>query len=114
MNRLQTRPNNKNKHPGIVDLSPQRRTPAQKRADDEKTAEEKQAQEDARKVGIRHLAEVEERTMQRLKAMMASGPGPRVVDKIADTAPSQVASTRVGMGKYMHKLYVQCFNEPSD
>jgi hypothetical protein len=78
-----TRPNNKDKHPRRVDLSPQRRTQTQKRSDDAKSAEEKQAQEEVRQAGIRQLAEVEERTTQRLRALLASGAGPRAVDKKA-------------------------------
>ncbi|KAN0130534.1 hypothetical protein V8E53_009217 [Lactarius tabidus] len=72
-----TRPDNKNKRPGLVDLSPQRRTHAQKRADDEKFTEDKQAREDIRREGIRRIAEVEERTAQKMKSLGAAGPKPR-------------------------------------
>ncbi|KAN0129925.1 hypothetical protein V8E53_012251 [Lactarius tabidus] len=51
-----TRPSNKDKHPGIVDLSPQRHTHAQKKADDEKSEEDKLAREADRQAGIQHLA----------------------------------------------------------
>jgi hypothetical protein len=54
-----TRPSNKDKHPGIVDLSPQRHTHAQKKADDEKSEEDKLAREADRQAGIQHLANVE-------------------------------------------------------
>jgi hypothetical protein len=53
MSQPNTQPNNKDKHPGVIDLSPQRCTPAHKRVDDEKAAEEKQAREDVYKAGIR-------------------------------------------------------------
>lgn len=43
MSRMNTRPNNRDKHPGVVDLSPQRRTHVQKSTDDGKSAEDKQA-----------------------------------------------------------------------
>ena len=76
MSRINTRPKNRDQHPGIVDLSPQRRTQAHKRVDDERSAEDKQAREEARKAGIRRLAEVEERNAEKLK-MMATGPKPR-------------------------------------
>jgi hypothetical protein len=72
-----TRPDNKNKHPGLVDLSPQRRTHAQKRADDEKFTEDKQAREDIFREGIRCIAEVEERTAQKMKSLGVAGPKPR-------------------------------------
>jgi hypothetical protein len=113
-----TRPNNKDKHPGIVDLSPPRRTQAHKRADDEKTPEEKQAQEEARQAGIRHLAEVEKRTMQKLKSLMGPGPGPRAVSQkgpgglvtasstSASSTPSSTA-TLVRKGKHIIQPVIQ-------
>jgi hypothetical protein len=73
---LNTRAENKNKHPGVVDLSPQRRTHAQKRADDKKSEEEKQAREAVRQAGIQHLAKVEEQTAQKMKMLMGPGPKP--------------------------------------
>ena len=66
MSHLNTHPNNKNKHPGIVDLSPQRRTPIQKKADNTKAMEEKQAREGTHKAGVRQLANVEQCAMQKL------------------------------------------------
>lgn len=90
MSRMNTRPNNRDKHPGVVDLSPQRRTHVQKSADDGKSAEDKQAREEARKASIRHLAEVEERTMQRFDALMAQGSGPRRSTPASRTANSLV------------------------
>ena len=112
MSRPNTRPNNKDKHPGRVDLSPQRRTQSQKRADDEKSMEEKQAREEHHKAGVRQIAEVEERTTQRLKALMAQGAGPRLVDKRVHggsvTASSTAAVTRGGMGKRIH---IQLMNQ---
>jgi hypothetical protein len=97
MARISTRANNKDKHPGVVDLSPQRRTHTQKRADDEKAVEEKQAKEDARKAGIRQLANVEERAMQKLKALMAPGSGPR--------ASMTADSLGVGTGKHTMDIW---------
>jgi hypothetical protein len=61
-----TRPDNKNKHPRLVDLSPQRHTHAQKRADDEKFTEDKQAREDICREGIGCISKVEERTAQNI------------------------------------------------
>ena len=90
MSRMNTRPNNRDKHPGVVDLSPQRCTHVQKSADDGKSAEDKQAREEARKASIRHLAEVEERTMQRFDALMAQGSGPRRSTPASRTANSLV------------------------
>jgi hypothetical protein len=91
MSRLNTRPSNKDKHPGLPDLSPQRRSPAQKRADDKRAAEEKQAKEDAQKQGIRRLAEAEECAMQKTK--MRPGPRPRTGTSSA--------------GKHMHMMNVE-------
>ncbi len=112
MSRPNTRPNNKDKHPGRVDLSPQRRTQSQKRADDEKSMEEKQAREEHHKAGVRQIAEVEECTTQRLKALMAQGAGPQLVDKRVHggsvTASSTAAVTRGGMGKHIH---IQLMNQ---
>ncbi|KAI9438746.1 hypothetical protein H4582DRAFT_2076372 [Lactarius indigo] len=100
MSRLNTRPSNKNKHPGVVDLSPQRRTHGQKKADEEKTAEEKQAREETRKAGIRRLAEVEERDKQTLNTLMGPGPGPRATNKWKrlETGSNVAAATRMGTG----------------
>lgn len=81
MSRMTTRPANKDKHPGEVDVSPQRRTTTQKRVADNVSAEERQVREETRKNTIRQLAEVEECTSQRLKALMAQGPGPRIDPK---------------------------------
>lgn len=78
MSRPNTRPNNKDKHPGMVDLSPPRRTQTHKRVENERSTEEKLASEEARQTGIRHLAQVEERTSKTHKALMA-GSGPRAV-----------------------------------
>lgn len=93
----------------MVDLSPQRRTQAHKRVDDELSAEEKQAREEARSAGIRHLAEVEGRTTQKLKTVMAPGPGPRTGGKKVPggsvTASSTTAS-RVGTGPPAKKVKV--------
>ena len=99
MSRLNTRPNNKDKHPGIVDLSPQRRTPVQKKADDAKAMEEKQAREDTHKAGVRQLANVEQRAMQKLKALMTPGPGPRLSET---TTRGELATADLGTGKHMH------------
>jgi hypothetical protein len=97
--RPNTRPTNKDKHPGRVDSSPgPRRSQLQKKADDGNSAEERQAREDTRKAGIRHLAEVEERTTIRLRAMLAAGAAPRGVDS---EPPRNNASTRIGTGKRM-------------
>ncbi|KAH9023451.1 hypothetical protein EDB85DRAFT_1894781 [Lactarius pseudohatsudake] len=81
MKGLKTRTGNKDKHPGRVDLGPPRRTPDQKRTDDRRIAEEKEAREDHRKVGVRQLAEVEQRDMQRVNTLMGPGPGPQAKDK---------------------------------
>jgi hypothetical protein len=93
-----TRPNNKDKHPGYVDRSPPRRAPAQKKANDEKSPEDKQAQEESRKAGIRHLAEVEECSNQKLKTLMALGPKPR--PRIVTSASQTATSTSI-TGKHM-------------
>ena len=82
---------NKDKHPGIVDLSPQRRTQAQKKADDEKTMEEKQAQQTAHKAGIHQLAKVEEHTTEKLRVILALGPGPQVVVNKSSAVPYKAA-----------------------
>lgn len=81
MSRINTRASNKDKHPGEVDLSPQRRTNAPKKASDNISAEERQAQEESRKAVIRRLAEVEARSTQKQKTLMGPGPGPRTVPK---------------------------------
>jgi len=52
MSHPNTHLNNRDKHPGVVDLSPQRCTQSQKRADNEKTKEEKQAGEEVHKAWI--------------------------------------------------------------
>jgi hypothetical protein len=98
MNRLTTRTNNKDKHPGIVDLSPQRRTHTQKKADDEKAAEDKEAREGAHRAGVRQLAEVERRAMQKLKALMTPGTRPRASGQTSATADS----LGVDMGEYTY------------
>jgi hypothetical protein len=93
MSRLQTCANNKDKHPGVVDLSPQRRTHTQKKADDERAAEEKQAREVARMATIRHLADIEQHTIKKFKSLMAPGSGPRGVGKAQGGGPTTVPST---------------------
>ncbi|KAH9046393.1 hypothetical protein EDB83DRAFT_2317717 [Lactarius deliciosus] len=93
MNHLSTRAANKDKHPGVVDLSPQRRTHEQKKANDEKAAEDKQAREEARKAGIRKLAGVEERGRQKLNTLM--GPGPRPRARLV-TGSNMAATTGMG------------------
>jgi hypothetical protein len=55
MNRHNTRPNNKDKHPGMVDLSLQRRTQTQRKVENKISAEDKQAREEARKAGVKIL-----------------------------------------------------------
>jgi hypothetical protein len=107
MSRLQTRANNKDKHPGVVDLSPQRRTQTKKRVDDERTVEEKQFREEARKATIRRLAEIEQQSTQKVKALMAPGSGPRGVGQKVHgggpmTAPSTASSPAMGTGKCAH------------
>ncbi|KAI9431350.1 hypothetical protein H4582DRAFT_2085196 [Lactarius indigo] len=100
MSHLNSRPSNKNKHPGVVDLSLQRCTHGQKKADEEKTAEEKQAREETQKAGIRQLAEVEERDKQTLNTLMGPGPGPRATNKWKrlETGSNVAAATRMGTG----------------
>ncbi|KAI9432031.1 hypothetical protein H4582DRAFT_2062213 [Lactarius indigo] len=97
-----------NKHPGVVDLSPQRRTHGQKKADEEKTAEEKQAREETRKAGIRRLAEVEEHDKQTLNTLMGPGPGPRAMNKWKrlETGSNVAAATRMGTGAEKNGLPV--------
>ena len=73
---MNTCADNKDKHPGVIDLSPQRCTQAQKRANDEKSEEEKQARDAVHQAGIHHMAEVEERTAQKMKTLMGPGPKP--------------------------------------
>ncbi|KAH9071089.1 hypothetical protein EDB83DRAFT_2517683 [Lactarius deliciosus] len=97
MNRLSTRAANKDKHPGVVDLSPKRRTHEQKKADDEKAEEDKQAREETRKAGIRKVAAVEERNRQRLNTLMGPGPGPRSRARPV-FGSNMAATTRMGTG----------------
>jgi hypothetical protein len=104
MSPLTTRPNNKNKHPGIVDLSPQRRTHTQKRADDETAAEEKQAKRDAHKAGIRRLAAAEEHAMQKMKAVMGPELGPRASGQTTHEASTTANSLGVGTGKNVYTV----------
>ncbi|KAI9436910.1 hypothetical protein H4582DRAFT_2058382 [Lactarius indigo] len=100
MSRLNTRPSNKNKHPGVVDLSLQRCTHGQKKANEEKTVEEKQAREETQKAGICRLAEVEEHDRQTLNTLMGPGPGPRAMNKWKrlETGSKVAAATRMGTG----------------
>ncbi|KAH9020127.1 hypothetical protein EDB85DRAFT_1896313 [Lactarius pseudohatsudake] len=95
MSHLGTRATNKDKHPGVVDLGPQRRTHEQKKADNEKTAEDKQAREETRKAGIRKLTGVEERDRQRLNTLMGPSPRPRPRPV---TGSNMAATTRMGTG----------------
>jgi hypothetical protein len=107
MSRPNTRPKNKDMHPGIVDLSPQRRMHAQKKANDDRSTEERQAREEAHKLSIRHLAEVEERTTQRHNMVMAPGSGPRTLTQKKDhgrseTAPRTADTSAEESGKRVH------------
>ncbi|KAH9016476.1 hypothetical protein EDB84DRAFT_1443109 [Lactarius hengduanensis] len=104
MKGLNTRAGNKDKHPGRVDLGPPRRTPDQKRTDDRRIAEEKEAREDHRKAGVRQLAEVEQRDMQRVNTLMGPGPGPQAKGKgprprmVTPSNMAALAVTRGGTG----------------
>jgi hypothetical protein len=69
MSHHNTHPNNKDKHPGMVDLSPQRRTQTQRKVENEISAEDKQAREEARKAGICHLAEAEQRNAEKMESL---------------------------------------------
>ena len=96
-----TRPENKNKRPGIVDLSPQRRKSTYKKPADEKSTEDQQTEE-SRLAGIRHVADIEERNREKLKHLMAPGPKPR--PRIVTAASNTASSTSVGKGKHIHIL----------
>jgi hypothetical protein len=76
MSCITTHASNKDKHPGIVDVSPTRCAPVCKKVDNQESAEEKQAREEAHRAGICHIAKVEECNAEKLKALMASGPKP--------------------------------------
>jgi hypothetical protein len=105
MERMNLRAANKAKHPGLVDLSPPRRTHNQKRANDERAGEDKQAREEAHANGICRIAEVENRTAQKLVELMKPDGGPRTVGSRVPARPTTMRTTAdlaAGTGKYMH------------
>ena len=95
---------NKVKHPGLVDLSPQRCTHSQKKADDERAGEDKQAREEAHVNGICRVAKVENCTAQRLAELMRPDGGPQTVGSQVPAQPMTMQTTAnlaVGTGKHM-------------
>lgn len=98
---LNTRPENKNKWPSIVDLSPQRCKLTYKKPADEKSTEDQQTEE-SHLAGIHHVSDVEERNREKLKHLMAPGPKPR--PRIVTAASNTASSTSVGKGKHIHIL----------
>ncbi|KAF8267185.1 hypothetical protein EI94DRAFT_1701211 [Lactarius quietus] len=97
MSCLNTCASNKDKHPGMVDMSPPRHAPApsRKKVIDEQTPEDKLAREESCMAGIGKLAEIEEHNAQKLKTLMAPGlkPWPWMVMVVSKTAISTTGGT---------------------
>jgi hypothetical protein len=91
MSHHNTCPNNKDKHPGMVDLSLQRRTQTQRRVENELSAEDKEAREEARKAGILCLGKAEQRSTEKMKSLMAIGSRPKAC--MVTSASSAMDST---------------------